>query len=256
MFLLVRSSLRAAALALLLGGALLAFAGSGVGGARADRLTVFAASSLTGAFEAHDPGARYSFGSSGTLETQIRLGAPADLFASASPRNTQRLFAEGLVDKPVVFASNRLALIVPRANPAGLRTVADLRSRPVRLVIAGEAVPAGAYAVAVLGRLGLEDVLAKVVSREPDVKAVTAKVALGQADAGLVYATDVRAVSDKVLVIPLPARAQPDVRYEIAVVGRSPRKAAARAWIRGLLSPRGQAALRRAGFLPVLKEPS
>jgi molybdate transport system substrate-binding protein len=215
------------------------------------RLTVYAASSLTDAFGAFDPAQRYSFGGSSTLETQIRNGAPADLFASAAPLNTQRLFREGLVERPVTFTSNRLALIVPRSNPAGLASVYDLKRKPVKLVVAGAAVPVGAYTRTVLRRLGLSSVLAKVVSQENDARAVTSKVALGQADAGFVYMTDARAVADRVTVIRIPASAQPRVRYQIAVVSRSPRKPAARAWIRALLSPRGQAALKEFGFLSV-----
>jgi molybdate transport system substrate-binding protein len=215
------------------------------------RLTVYAASSLTDAFGAFDPAQRYSFGGSSTLETQIRNGAPADLFASAAPLNTQRLFREGLVERPVTFTSNRLALIVPRSNPAGLASVYDLKRKPVKLVVAGAAVPVGAYTRTVLRRLGLSSVLAKVVSQETDARAVTSKVALGQADAGFVYVTDARAVADRVTIIRIPASAQPRVRYQIAVVSRSPKKPAARAWIRALLSSRGQAALKEFGFLAV-----
>ena len=215
------------------------------------RLTIFAASSLTDAFRAFDSKQRYSFGSSSTLEAQIENGAPADVYASASPVNTRRLFREGLVEKPVTFTANRLALIVPKANPAGIRSVADLRRKPVKLVIAGEAVPVGAYTRIVLKRMGLLSVLAKVVSQEPDVRAVTGKVALGQAEAGFVYVTDAQSVRDRVIVIDIPAWAQPRVRYEIAVVSESSRKAAARAWIKGILSPRGQATLRKHGFQPL-----
>ncbi len=219
-------------------------------------LTIYAAASLTDVFRALDPAQRYSFAGSNTLETQIRNGAPADLFVSAAPLNTQRLYKEGTVDKPVTFASNRLALIVPRSNPAEIRTVYDLRRKPVKLVIAGPAVPVGAYTRTVLRKLGLSSVLSKVVSQETDVRAVTGKVALGQADAGFVYVTDARAVSEQVTVIRIPAWAQPRVRYEIAVVSRSSKKAAAQAWIRMLLSARGQAALRNYGFLPLPKAPS
>jgi molybdate transport system substrate-binding protein len=214
-------------------------------------LAISAAASLSEAFTALDSRPRYGFGGSNALEMQIRQGAPADLFASAAPRNTQRLFRTGLVERPVAFAGNRLALIVPRSNPAGIRSVDDLRSKPVDLVIAAPAVPVGAYTRAVLRKLGLLSVLAKVVSRESDVKAVIGKVALGQADAGFVYVTDARPVRDRVTVIRIPARAQPQVRYEIAVVSRSAHKGEARAWIRALLSPRGRAALADAGFLPV-----
>lgn len=213
-------------------------------------LTIFAAASLTDAFRSLDAAPRYSFGGSNALETQIRNGAPADLFASAAPLNTQRLFRQGLVRKPVTFTANRLVLIVPKSNPAGLRTVYDLRRKPVQLVVAGEAVPVGSYTRTVLRKLGLSSVLSKVVSQETDVRAVTSKVALGQADAGFVYATDARAVADRVTVIRIPARAQPRVRYEIAVVSSSTKRAAAQAWIRVLLSGRGQAALKEHGFLP------
>jgi molybdate transport system substrate-binding protein len=215
------------------------------------RLTIYAASSLTDAFGAFDQAQRYSFGGSSTLETQIRNGAPADLFASAAPLNAQRLFRAGLVERPVTFTSNRLALIVPRSNPAGLTSVYDLKRRPVKLVVAGAAVPVGAYTRTVLRRLGLSSVLEKVVSQETDARAVTSKVALGQADAGFVYVTDARAAADRITVIRIPASAQPRVRYQIAVVSRSSKKPAARAWIRALLSPRGQAVLKEFGFLSV-----
>jgi molybdate transport system substrate-binding protein len=231
-----------------------AFAATGRPGARP--LTIYAASSLTDVFQSFDPAQHYSFGGSGTLETQIRNGAPADLFASAAPLNTQRLFRAGAVQSPVTFTSNRLALIVPRSNPAGIRSVSDLKRKPLKLVIAAPSVPVGAYTRKVLRRMRLLSVLSKVVSQESDVRAVTGKVALGQADAGFVYVTDARSVRDRVTVIRIPAWAQPSVRYEIAVVSRSNRKAAARAWIERLLSPRGQRALRSYGFLPVPMRPS
>jgi molybdate transport system substrate-binding protein len=214
-------------------------------------LTIYAAVSLTDVFRAFDANQRYSFAGSNTLETQIRNGAPADIFASAAPLNTQRLFRQGLVDKPVTFTSNRLALIVPKSNPADVKSIYDLKRKPVKLVVAGPAVPVGAYTRTVLRKMGLSSVLSKVVSQETDVRAVTGKVALGQADAGFVYVTDARAVADRVTVIRIPAWAQPRVRYEIAAVSRSSKKAAAQAWIKTLLSPRGQAALKEYGFLPL-----
>jgi molybdate transport system substrate-binding protein len=216
-------------------------------------LRIAAAASLSEAFRALDRAQRYSFGGSNALEAQIRQGAPADLFAAASPVNTRRLFRDGLVEQPVAFASNRLALIVPRSNPAGIRSVYDLRSKPIKLVIAAPGVPVGGYTRTVLRKLGLSSVLAKVVSQESDVKAVTGKVALGEADAGFAYVTDARPVRDRVTAIRIPAWAQPRVSYEIAVVSRSTNKAAARSWIRVLLSTKGQAALGNAGFLPLPK---
>jgi molybdate transport system substrate-binding protein len=242
-----------AAAALLVGLALSATAGAKT---NADALNIYAAASLTEVFQAFDKAPKYNFAGSNVLETQIRNGAPADIFASASPVNTQRLFAAGLVDKPVTFTANRLALIVPKANPAGIRSIYDLRTKDVKLVIANAAVPVGSYTRTVLKKMALTSVLAKVVSQESDVKAVTGKVALGQADAGFVYVTDARAVSDQVTVIRIPAWAQPRVRYEIAVVARSGNKVAARGWVKGILSGKGQSALRNAGFLPLLEAPS
>jgi molybdate transport system substrate-binding protein len=224
---------------------------TGSAGAQSQPLTIYAAASLTDVFRSFDPNQRYSFAGSNALETQIRNGAPADIFASAAPLNTQRLFRQNLVQKPVTFTSNRLALIVPKSNPAGIRSVYDLKRKPVKLVIAGAAVPVGGYTRTVLRKMGLSSVLSKVVSQETDVRAVTGKVALGQADAGFVYVTDARAVADRVTVIRIPAWAQPRVRYEIAVVSSSSKKAAAQAWIKTLLSARGQAALKEYGFLPV-----
>ena len=214
-------------------------------------LTIYAAASLTDVFRAYDGNQRYSFAGSNALETQIRNGAPADVFASAAPLNTQRLFRQGLVDKPVTFTSNRLALIVPKSNPADIRSIYDLRRKPVKLVVAGASVPVGGYTRTVLRKMGLSSVLSKVVSEEADVRAVTGKVALGQADAGFVYITDAKAVADRVSVIRIPAWAQPRARYEIAVVSNSSKKAAAQAWIKNLISPRGQAALKEYGFLPL-----
>ena len=222
----------------------------------AEPLTIYAAASLTEVFKTLDGAQRYSFGGSNALETQIRNGAPADVFASAAPLNAERLFRAGVVDKPVTFTANRLALIVPKSNPAGITSIYDLRSKPVKLVVAAPAVPVGGYTLTVLRKMGLSGLLSKVVSRESDVKAVTGKVALGQADAGFVYVTDARPVSDQVSVIRIPAWAQPRVRYEIAVVSKSSNKAAAQAWVKTILSTKGQTALKNAGFLPLSKASS
>ncbi|RDI74770.1 modA: molybdate ABC transporter/periplasmic molybdate-binding protein [Gaiella occulta] len=210
---------------------------------------VLAAASLTEVLPRIEANARYSFGGSGQLAQQIRQGAPADLFLSASPRYTQELFAAGLVRKPVAFATNRLVLIVPKRNPAGIRSVGDLeRRRGLRLVVAGAKVPIGLYTREVLERLGLLRVLRKAVSLEPDVKGVVTKVALGEADAGFVYATDVRPVAAKVVSIPLPRRAQPTVRYEVAITSSSRHVAAAQDLVIALLGPDGRRQLRSAGF--------
>jgi molybdate transport system substrate-binding protein len=210
---------------------------------------VLAAASLTEVLPRVEPGARYSFGGSSQLAQQIRQGAPADVFLSASPVYTQELFAAGLVRRPVAFATNRLVLIVPRRNSAAIRSVGDLARRgDLKLVVAGAKVPIGLYTREVLKRLGLLRVLRKAVSQEADVKGVVAKVALGEADAGFVYATDVRPVAAKVKAIPLPARSQPTVRYEAAIVASPQHLEAAQDLVILLLGPDGRRELRRAGF--------
>ena len=213
------------------------------------RLTVYAASSLTEVFPKIDTRARYSFAGSDELALQISQGAPADVFASASPKYTQDLYRRGLVERPRTFARNRLTLIVPRANPANIRTVFDLRRPGIRLVLAASSVPIGKYARQVLARLGLNAALRNVVSDERDVKGVVGKVALGEADAGLVYATDVKPVAGKVRAITIPARGQPTVRYEIAVVRASLHAVEARAFVARVLGELGRGHLVAAGFL-------
>lgn len=212
-------------------------------------VTVLAAASLTDVLPRVDPAARVSFGGSNQLFQQARQGFPFDVFLSASPRYTQALFAEGLVGRPVAFATNTLVLIVPRANPARIATIGDLARRPrLRLVVAGPSVPIGLYTRVALRRLGLLHVLRRTVSVEPDVKGIVGKVAVGEADAGLVYATDVRPVATSVRAIRLPRRAQPTVVYEAAIATRPREPAAARAFVRALLGDGGRRALRAAGF--------
>jgi molybdate transport system substrate-binding protein len=217
--------------------------------AAAPRLTIYAASSLTEVFPRIDRRPAYNFAGSNQLVLQIRQGAPADIFASAAPTFAQDLYRERRVEKPRTFASNRLVLAIPRSNPAGVSSVFDLRRKSVKLVIGTARVPIGAYTRKVLRNLGMTSVLSKVVSEEPDVKSIVGKVALGEADAGFVYRTDVQPVKDRVRAIAIPAWAQPKVRYEIAVVSSSRNKAAARAWVRMILTnARARRALKRAGF--------
>lgn len=224
-----------------------AFAGAAPGRAQA-RITVLAASSLADVLRQVDPAPRYAFGGSDTLASQIELGAPADVFAAASTKLPERLHAAGLVDTPVVFTANRLVLVVPKANPAGLRSVYGLRRAGVKLLVGAATVPVGAYTRTALARIGLSRVLAAVVSEESDVRSILGKVGLGEADAGFVYATDARALAGKVTVIALPAKAQPEVRYAVAIVTSSRNRAAAAAFVRRLLSTAGQAKLAAAGF--------
>ena len=210
--------------------------------------TVFAAASLTEAFREIDPGAAFSFAGSDRLAFQIEQGAPADVFASASPRYAEALHDRGLVLAPRVFATNRLVAIVPRSNPADIRRIGDLAKPGVKLVIGDAGVPIGAYTRTALAALGLDAALGNVVSREQDVKAIVAKVAIGEADAGLVYRTDVKPVVADVTQVPVPAAAQPAVEYAIAVVAASPRRDAAEAFVRRVVGSPGRAALARHGF--------
>jgi len=223
---------------------------AGFGAARSDGpATVYAAASLTNVFPKVSPASRFQFAGSNQLALQITRGAPADAFASASPVYTQQLFRDGRVEKPRTFATNSLVLAVPRSNPAKLRSVFDLAKRPqLKLVVAGPKVPIGLYTREVLKRLGLLRVLRKTVSQEPDVKGIVGKLALGEADAGFVYATDVRAASSRLIAIPLPQRSQPTVRYEIAIVRGSANREAALEFVADLLSTEGRRELAKTGF--------
>jgi molybdate transport system substrate-binding protein len=216
-------------------------------------LTVFAAASLTDAFPKIQRSAKYSFGGSNALAAQIRLGAPADVFASANMGLPRDLYKSRLCSKPVVFTRNRLVLIVPRSNPANIHSVYDLRKAGVKLVIAGPGVPVGSYTLQVLRNMNLTSVLSHVVSRENDVREVLAKVALNEADAGFVYATDAKTVPRKVHALKIPAWAQPKVQYGVCVVSASPHKRAARAFVRRVLGKAGQKILVSYGFLPRVK---
>jgi molybdate transport system substrate-binding protein len=224
----------------------LALPGSVSGGTA---ITVFAAASLTDVLPRIDKAPRYSFAGSDQLAIQIQQGAPADVFAAASPKQPELLFRKGLVLKPLVFATNKLVVLVPRANPARIRTVYDLRREGVKIVVGDRTVPIGAYTRQILDALGLTaDVTKNVVSEETDVKGIVTKVALGEADAGFVYRTDAKPVASRTRSVALPAWAQPPVHYEIAVVKASPRPQAGKAFVKKLMSKRGRLSLKQAGF--------
>jgi molybdate transport system substrate-binding protein len=215
------------------------------------RATVLAAASLAHVFPRIDPSARYTFGGSGELAIDIEQGAPADVFAAASPKQPAELFAKGLVDRPVEFATNTLVLIVPRSNPAHITSVASVTKPRVKLVICNATVPCGDYARNVFANLGITTLAMKnVVSQTTDVTQTVAQVALGQADAGFVYITDAKAANGKVSFIRLPAKAKPGAKDFISVVKAGKHQDAARAFIAAVLSPAGQAKLRAAGFGP------
>jgi molybdate transport system substrate-binding protein len=228
-------------------GAVLVLAMAGCGGDNAE-LTVYAAASLTEAFRELDTDARFNFAGSDELATQIREGARADVYAAASPRYPDELLGEGLVEEPQVFATNRLVLVVPSDNPAGIESVDDLNG--VRLVVGAEGVPVGDYTRTVLESMSESDVLDSVVSNEDDVKGVVGKVASGEADAGFVYVTDYNAARDELQPIELPEEAQAEVSYPIAVVAETDNREAAEAFVELVLSDEGQQALADAGFGP------
>jgi molybdate transport system substrate-binding protein len=218
------------------------------GGSDSARLQVFAAASLTDVFPEMNDRPRYQFAGSDELALQIREGAGADVFAAASPRYPLELNEDGLVEKPVVFATNQLVLIVPEDNPADITSVDDLRPPDVKFVIGAKGVPVGDYTRQVLEKLDASDLLDHVASEEQDVKGVVSKVRLGEADAGFAYATDVEAAQDEIMSIALPAKAQPTVEYMVAVVADRPHLLAAEEFVELLLSGPGRAALEQAGF--------
>jgi molybdate transport system substrate-binding protein len=243
--------------------AMLAIACGSDGGSGSERseITVLAAASLTGAFtkigsdfERDNPGAtvRFSFGPSDGLATQILEGAPADVFAPASPKYMDQVLADGPgVTGRVDFARNKLAIIVPSDNPARIGSLDGLAQPEVKLVLAAVGGPAGDYARVILANAGIQkEALANVVSNEEDVKGVVQKVLLGEADAGIVYRTDVTPdIASKVREIAIPDGVNVIATYPIAVVGGSRNASAAEAFVRYLTGP-GQANLRSFGFLP------
>jgi molybdate transport system substrate-binding protein len=219
--------------------------------AAAQAANVFAAASLREAFPALDGSQTYSFAGSNQLQLQIERGAPADVFASASPEEAQLLFAGGRCERPITFATNVLVLLVPRSNPANIDSVYDLaRGAPKRLAIGSAGVPIGDYTRKLLRRLRLSRVLTRnIVSTEPNVTSITSKVALGSADAGFAYVTDGRAVSDRARTIRLPKFAQPPVRYQICIVRRDAvSHAAAVEFVNLVVSRRGRRVLKQYGF--------
>jgi molybdate transport system substrate-binding protein len=229
------------------------------------QLTVFAAASLRegfseigAAFERDHPGAHVGFSFAGSQELRLQLehGAPADVFASADQRQALALRSRQLVLEPRTFARNGLVLVVPRDNPAQLRSLRDL-PRAKKIVLAAVEVPIGAYTANVLdaatrdyGAAFAQAVRANVVSRELNVRQVLAKVELGEADAGIVYRSDAQAAAGRVEAIAIPPAFDQGAEYPIAIVAaaREPRLAAL--FIDAVLSQAGQAVLQRHGFAP------
>jgi len=224
-------------------------------GAATAEITIFAGSSLTDVFDQlgtdfrkTDGSARltFNFGSSSTLATQIINGAPADVFASADEENMAKVVAAGVSDgEPQLFASNQLQIAVGPGNPKKILGPADLARPDVVLVLAAPTVPAGKYALEALSKTGVS---AKPQSQEVDVRAVLNKVSLGEADAGIVYVTDVKSAGGRVTGVAIPEEQQVLARYPIAVVKSSKNAELAHGFMDYVLSPAGQNVLAEFGF--------
>lgn len=216
----------------------------------AGAVTVYGAASLREAFPRIDGRPRFNFAGSNQLQLQIERGAPADVFASASQREPRALARAGRCSTPRTFATNKLVIMVPRGNPAKIRSIYDLTRGGLRVAIGTPGVPIGAYTRRMLQRLALSDDLAKNrVSSESSVTGITSKVALGSADLGLAYVTDARIAADRVQRINLPTFAQPPIRYDLCIVRRpGADTSGAQAFVNRVLSDRGRRLLRAEGF--------
>ena len=224
------------------------------GGSDEGTLTVSAAASLKGAFTEYargfgDADVRLSFAGSDELAAQIRQGIRPDVFAAANTKLPDKLHEEGLVEKPVVFAGNRLVIAVPEGSDVD--SVEDLARDGLKLAAGSRSVPVGEYTRTVIGRLDpstRDSILANVRSEEPDVRGVVGKVSQRAVDAGFVYVTDVAAADGKIEAVDLPASLQPTVAYGVAVVKGASNPDAARSFVDGLVDGDGARILREAGF--------
>jgi molybdate transport system substrate-binding protein len=240
--------------------------GSASGVSAAD-LTIFGAASLKGAleqakvaYESANPGTTLTIStdSSAALETQIEQGAPADVFLSADTSHPKKLVDGGFASgEAVPFAANKLTIIVPTDNPGGVTSPMDLATSGLKVIAAGDGVPITKYAKQLVTNLaGLsgypanfdDAYAANVVSKEDNVKAVVAKIELGEGDAGIVYVTDA-AASDKVKAVDVPDEANVPANYEGVVVKASPDQAAATAFLDWLAGAEGREVLQQFGFM-------
>jgi molybdate transport system substrate-binding protein len=229
----------------------------GCGGSDKPTLTVSAASSLKQAFTAYgdkfeDAKARFSFAGSDELAAQIEQGVKPDVYAAANTKLPDQLYDKGLVEKPRVFAGNRLVLAVP-ASGAKVASLKDLETKGVKLAIGAEDVPVGSYTRTVLDTLPAAErqaILANVRTEEPDVAGIVGKLTAGAVDAGFVYISDVRGTDGALKAIELPADLQPAVAYGVAVVKGAKHPDQAKKFIDGLLAGAGADALKAAGFEP------
>ncbi|HEU5158666.1 MAG TPA: molybdate ABC transporter substrate-binding protein [Streptosporangiaceae bacterium] len=228
---------------------------TGNGGGDGRRVVVFAAASLTETFtalgktfEAAHPGVTvtFNFGGSSALAQQITQGAPADVFAAASPATMKIVSDAGLVEgRPRTFARNRLEIAVPAGNPGKVTGLGDLADPKVKVVLCAPQVPCGAAARKALATAGLT---VRPVSQEQDVKAALTKVRLGEVDAALVYRTDVKAATGQVGGIDFPEAAGAANDYPIATVAKAPQPTLAHQFVQFVLSTQGRATLTQAGF--------
>ncbi len=223
--------------------------GSGSPSPAAQKVTVFAAASLQAPFnkiaKAGDFDATFNFAGTQTLTAQLTQGAQADVFASADTAHMKTVQGAGLLGgSPRVFAHNRLEIAVARGNPKHIQTLADLARAGVVVVLADPSVPAGKYAQQALAKAGVS---VHPVSLELEVTAVLTKVALGEADAGIVYHSDVVS-SGQVDGVTIPDDQNVIAEYPIAVLGGAPDRTAAQSFVDYVLSPAGQAVLKQTGF--------
>lgn len=239
--------------------------------AQRQTLVVFAAASLTDAFEAiaeafeaenPDVEVLFNFGGSSTLATQLLQGAPADIFASANPEQMMTAFEGGRIAEPIrTFAKNRLTLIVPSDNPADIQSLRDLANSGVKIIVAAPEVPVRLYTDVMLERLAQNPdygeayrsaVVANIVSAEPNPRQVAAKIALGEADVGIVYASDVTpSIANAVLTIPIPDALNTIATYPIALTDDTPHPELAERFVNFVLSDVGQDLLTEWGFISV-----
>jgi molybdate transport system substrate-binding protein len=217
-------------------------------------VVVSAAASLKAAFteygkEFKSGNAQFSFAGSDELAAQIRGGATPDVFAAANTKLPDQLYAETLVEKPVVFATNRLVLAVPKNSK--IKSLHDITLKGVSIAIGSPTVPIGSYTRTVFERLrpaARKAILANVKTQEPDVAGIVAKLTQDAAGAGFVYYTDVVATGGRLRAIELDSKLQPKVSYGAAIVKGAKNKTGARDFIAGLLKGTGAEALKKAGF--------
>jgi molybdate transport system substrate-binding protein len=227
----------------------------GCGSDESEELTVAAASSLRTALGtpevAEATGARFTFAGSDLLASQIRQGADVDVIAAASTIQPDALHAEGLADRPVEFAGNRLVVGVPLDSK--IESVEDLAAPGVSVVIGDDSVPVGIYGREMLDRLPGQTgpaIMDNVRSMEQDATSITAKITQGAADAGIVYATDVTSAAGDLRAVRIPEELQPRIAYSAAVVSATDMPAEAEALIESLVSGELATELRQSGLLP------